>query len=360
MVEKAHHLGIKVMLDGVFNHAGYDHPFFQDVIKNGKDSKYKNAFFIHEFPFIDFNIEDKSIYLSHFRPKFDTFAFTPRMPKWHTADPLVSKHLLDCIAYWIEEFDIDGWRLDVSNEISHQFLRKIRETARRSKQDVFLLGENWDASMPWLSGDQLDAVMNYEWSHAVWAFLEHRSSASEFIEQMTLHLVTTPDHIIQNMFNCLDSHDTVRIRRRLQDDTNRFKIAMILLFISAGSPSVYYGNEVGMTGENDPDNRRCMIWDTSKQDYKCYDFVHKLIMLREKHTAFKQKDMYFIENEGLILSKSTDQEKIVYLINNSSQVITMSTHHISGFYINLLTNRSYEVTEQVKMAPYESILLKEI
>ena len=91
-----------------------------------------------------------------------TFAFTPYMPKWNTENPIAAKHLLDAIKYWIEVYDIDGWRLDVSNEISHDFLRQIKKVSRQAKKDTFILGENWDSSYPWLHGDQLDSVMNYD------------------------------------------------------------------------------------------------------------------------------------------------------------------------------------------------------
>ncbi|MFH0767543.1 MAG: alpha amylase N-terminal ig-like domain-containing protein [Bacillota bacterium] len=148
LVKTAHELNIKVMLDGVFNHAGFDHPFFQDVIKNGEQSMYKDCFFIDKFPVVNFplNSYGKPTHYHGVELNLKTFAFTPYMPKWNTENPIAEKHLLDCISFWINQYDIDGWRLDVSNEISHDFLRQIKKVSREAKKETFILGENWDSS----------------------------------------------------------------------------------------------------------------------------------------------------------------------------------------------------------------------
>ena len=123
------------MLDGVFNHSGYLHPFFQDVVEKGEKSIYKNSFHIDKFPVVNFPLNENgepSLGKSHssFELNFKTFAYTPHMPKWNTNDPLTQKHLLEVITYWITEYNIDGWRLDVSNEISHDFLREIKNVKK--------------------------------------------------------------------------------------------------------------------------------------------------------------------------------------------------------------------------------------
>ncbi len=320
LVDAAHQKGIKVMLDGVFNHAGFFHSYFQDVVKKGKDSMYKDCFFIHEYPVVNFELDaqGKPKRFPNLPNRYETFGFTPMMPKWNTSHPLVESHLLSVVEYWIKEFDIDGWRLDVSNEVSHDFLRKIRQTARRIKPDAFILGENWDASLPWLQGDQMDAVMNYDLSVPIWKFLEHTYDKEAFIEQLNRYLSRTPKHLIPAMFNLVSSHDTIRIKKRLDDDTRRMKLAYVLMFISAGSPNIYYGDEVGLTGFQDPNNRLPMIWDAARQDLDMYAFMKRLITYKKTLDALNVTDYTFIDDDNLLIIKKVGLSSEIILVINAS------------------------------------------
>lgn len=326
LVIEAHKRNIKVMLDGVFNHAGFFHPYFQDVIQHGEQSMYKDCFFIHEYPVINFELDasKKPKRFPNVANRYETFGFTPMMPKWNTSHPIVEKHLLGVVEYWIKEFDIDGWRLDVSNEVSHDFLRKIRQTARRIKPDAFILGENWDASLPWLQGDQMDAVMNYDLSVPIWNFLEHTYNQDTLIEQLNRYLSRTPKHLIPAMFNLVCSHDTIRIKKRLGDDPRRMKLAYLLMFISAGSPNIYYGDEVGLTGFQDPNNRLPMIWDSKRQDLDMLQFMKRLITYKKTLDAFHVTDYTFIEDPNLlIIKKEGFTSSIVVIMNNSNEKVLM-------------------------------------
>lgn len=325
-VDQAHHYGIKVMLDGVFNHTGFFHPFFQDVVKNHEKSTYKDAFFIKEFPVIDFEIDARGYPKTYQNtPKrFDTFGFTPMMPKWNTSNTIASEHLLDVVSFWIKNFNIDGWRIDVSNEISHDFLRKIRTRARSIREDVFILGENWDASLPWLLGDQLDAVMNYDLSIPLWRFLDHKISHKTFIEQLHLYLSRTPKHVIDSMFNLVCTHDTIRIKRRLGDSVEKVKLAYALMFMQAGSPSIYYGDEIGLTGEHDPDNRRPMIWDETLQDKDMLSFMKQLISIKKTYKSFSTSDFKTVDDDRLlILIKRAHNEQIIAVFNYSNAYVDL-------------------------------------
>ncbi len=350
LVKKAHNLNIKVMLDGVFNHTGIEHEFFQDVLKHGKSSKYYNCFYIDQYP-IDTTKK-------HTKLDYKAFAFAPAMPKWRTEDPYASEYLLGCIKYWIETCDIDGWRLDVSNEISHDFLRKIKKAARSVKKEVFILGENLDDSTPWLQGDQLDAVMNYDFSYPTWQFFEGHLSLSAFQDTIEAYLAKTPKNIMPNMFNLVGCHDTIRIKHRLNEDTRRVKLIYLWMFTSAGNPNIYYGDEIGMTGAQDPDNRRCMIWDESKHDFDLKHFIQKLIKLRIQYPVLLSTDYNFMSSEVLAFTKSDDKDDILVIINQGKFVDLNIEEEYRGQYINLLDDSKVNIHDKITLKPYEYLLLK--
>jgi cyclomaltodextrinase / maltogenic alpha-amylase / neopullulanase len=363
MVDRAHALGIKVMLDGVFNHAGFEHPYFLDVIQNGENSLYKNCFYIKQFPIINFplDLNGRPTHYKGIKLNYETFAYTPFMPKWNTHSKLTQTHLLDAVKYWIEQYDIDGWRLDVSNEMSHDFLRIIKKVSRETKKDTFILGENWDASYPWLLGDQLDSVMNYDLAHPVWKYLEHKIDLETFIDMINQYLATTPKNVMENMFNLVGTHDTIRIKRRLKDDVRRVKLAYVFMFVSSGAPNIYYGDEIGLTGEHDPDNRRCMPIESSLHDLEFKSFVEKLITLRKQYDCMSMPDYEFLSNEHLIFNKKSDNHTMLVVINNKNENCEVDFPIESyGNYCNCLTNEKFVLNGKIKLSPYEcNIYLKE-
>ena len=198
LVEECHKHGIKVMLDAVFNHSGYFFEKFQDVLENGEKSAYKEWFHIHEFPIITEPL-----------PNYDTFAFTPYMPKLNTAHPDVKEYLLEVGRYWVREFNIDGWRLDVANEVDHNFWREFRTEIKTLNPEVYILGEIWHDALPWLQGDQFDAVMSYPVTNALLSYFANDSiKASEFMKQITESLHSYSMNVNEAAFHLLDSHDT--------------------------------------------------------------------------------------------------------------------------------------------------------
>lgn len=201
LVDKAHQLGIRVIFDAVFNHCG-DHFFaFEDVKKKGAASKYKDWFFIRDFPVVQSP-----------EPNYETFAVNvPNMPKLNTGNPEVKEYLLKVVRYWMEETGIDGWRLDVANEVDHQFWRDFRKLVKGIKEDALIIGEIWHHSGAWLRGDQFDGVMNYLFRDDVlYFFAGHKINVSKFNHRLTQSRMNYPDQANVCMFNLLDSHDTER------------------------------------------------------------------------------------------------------------------------------------------------------
>ncbi|GCD83831.1 alpha-glycosidase [Parageobacillus thermoglucosidasius] len=318
LVDLCHEKGIRVMLDAVFNHCGYYFAPFQDVLKNGETSKYKDWFHIREFPL-----------QTTPRPNYDTFAFVAQMPKLNTENPEVKKYLLDVATYWIREFDIDGWRLDVANEIDHQFWREFRQAVKSIKPDVYILGEIWHDAMPWLRGDQFDAVMNYPFTNgAIRFFAKNEIGAKQFANIMTNVLHSYPENVNEVAFNLLGSHDTPRILTVCDNDVRKVKLLFLFQLSFTGSPCIYYGDEIGMTGGQDPGCRKCMVWEEEKQNRDILEHVKKLIALRKAHPAFRLGKITFIEasdeSNHLIYTKTYLDETIFVMINNSSKEIDIT------------------------------------
>lgn len=366
MVEKCHEAGIKVMLDAVFNHCGWDHPFFQDVIKNKRNSKYWDCFYILEDDFIDFPLDQNgrpAVY--NITPKYKTFAMTPFMPKLNTSHPIMEKYLLDVAEYWVREFDIDGWRLDVSNEVSHSFWRKFRKAVRSIKPDLYIIGENWDDSTPWLQGDQFDAVMNYEISYPLWQFISTYKNndpidAEKFMYRINNLLLSYPKTVSINMFNLVSSHDTMRIMTRCENDVRKVKLIYLFIFSFCGSPAIYYGDEIGMEGDHDPDNRRCMIWNKSDQNQSLLNFFKRIIKIRNENPELTSVDLIWHRaNEGILIY----QKKSIYFIinnNNAEHKITLPEKLRESRKINIETNESLTQQKSVTLGAFEYIIIKEL
>ena len=374
LIEKAHKKGIKVMLDAVFNHVGLEHPFFLDVLNKGKNSDYYECFYVIDdnkplLPFAVSTLRDmeykdvKALFKDIEMLNYRTFAFTPFMPKVKTMHPKMKEYFLNVATYWIEHFDIDGWRLDVSNEIPHVFWREFRTAVKSVKKDAYIVGENWDNSMPWLQGDQYDAVMNYGILFPIWQFFgPHKElkplNAKQFIMQINQALFEYPDHVNKAMYNLVDSHDTARIKTICNESEARVKLAYAFLFSFPGSPSVYYGDEIGMTGGHDPKNRQCMLWDQVNDTPNLTNFFKQLIQLKKNEAAFNSSWFNWIETDDekvLIYQKET----ILFIMNNQDKTVNISLDDpYQKSYKDLLTNEDKTISTPLSLSPFELCILK--
>ncbi|MEK5207041.1 glycoside hydrolase family 13 protein [Psychrobacillus sp. FSL H8-0510] len=313
LITQCHSRGIKVMLDAVFNHSGYYFPPFQDVLKNGESSLYKDWFHIHSFPV-----------LGGEKPNYEAFGFVDSMPKLNTANPEVKKYLLEVGTYWINEFDIDGWRLDVANEVDQPFWREFRKTVKEAKPDVYILGEIWHDSMPWLRGDQFDAVMNYPFKTNVLNLLAKNSiNSKQFAENMSKVYYSYPKTVFDFTFNLVGSHDTARILTECNDNINITKQVFTILLTFMGTPCLYYGDEIGLTGGQDPGCRECMDWDENNHQLELKNHIQTLIALRTKEKLLANEgSITFVhptEANGIFGYKKHNATKtIIVLLNPSS------------------------------------------
>lgn len=320
LVHAAHERGMKIMLDAVFNHMGYESMQWQDVLQNGAESRFASWFHIHEFPVTPFRDPIKG----EGEPQYDTFGFESHMPKLNTANPEVQDYLLSVAKYWIEEFDIDAWRLDVANEIDHHFWRKFYTAVTSVKPDFYVLGEVWHSSQPWLNGDEFSGVMNYAYTQLVMDhFLKHSQTATEMIDRLTDQLMLYRDQTNQVMLNMLDSHDTARLLTQAGDNLDLAVQTLAFVFMQTGAPCIYYGTEMGMDGGNDPDDRKPMDW--TQLGGSTWQRIAALIQTRRDHaeTLGKGITSFNITDDGLIRVDRIGEEHLVAYFNTTGAAVPL-------------------------------------
>ncbi|MGL6259274.1 glycoside hydrolase family 13 protein [Vibrio sp. WXL210] len=324
LVKQAHSRGMKVMLDAVFNHVGDQHPFWLDVVKNGKDSKYADWFWINEFPVYPEKPREEWDFCNF---NYETFGNVIEMPKLNTENEDCRAYLLNVARHWVEEFDIDGWRLDVANEVDHEFWRDFRRVVKGIKPDCYILGEIWHEGMAWLRGEQYDSLMNYPMTQAITDFFaQNLSDKQGFINDVSRSYMSYPHNVNKAMFNLLDSHDTSRIISLCGDNKDKVKLAYLFMFTQVGSPCIYYGGEVGLDGSRGMSydlNRRCMIWDEDKQDHELKAFIQQMIQLRLAHPSLNEPTIEWItvDDEHCVAYRRGELE---FVINNSDQAKQVS------------------------------------
>ena len=300
LIEEAHSRGIRVMLDGVFNHCSWEHPFFKDAMTNGQKSPYYHWF------------------LWNGDGTYRTFGSSQNMPKLNTEDPEVIRYFSNVAVKWMRDYGVDDWRLDVSDEISHRFLRAFREAVLAQSPDAVIIGEDWHRAVRYLNGDEYDGIMNYSVTKACLDLLAFRSiSPAEFRDRLVrlYHTYSIPAN--RKMLNLLGSHDTDRFLTRVGGDPRRFRSATAIQFFYPGIPCVYYGDEIGMEGGYDPGCRRCFDWDEKHWDKETRTLIQTLSKLK-KEPALSVGAFSIEESEGVITMTRTAPEQTLRLRLNGT------------------------------------------
>lgn len=357
LVDKAHAKGMKVMMDAVFNHIGVGSEQWQDVVTNGSQSCYADWFYVRQFPVWP----KKKSQLDGRHLNYETFGCVVDMPKMNTENEDCRNYLLDVARYWIEDMDCDGWRLDVANEVDHVFWRDFKTTTRKAKRDSYILGEIWHDAMPWLRGEQFDAVMNYPLTDAIMDFfILGKTSAEEFKHATNRANGAYPRYISEMSFNLLESHDTSRVMGVAEGQLHKVKLAYAFLFSNCGSPCIFQGGEFGLDGikgNGVEHNRECMPWDDpEKQNTELWQFVKKLIGVRKNHRDFgkTQVDWIYAQDDVLALMKG----QILLLFNTGKARDLSFNPDYSGSYYELLTDTAYELSETVLLEEFNVLFLR--
>ena len=300
--------GMKIILDAVFNHCGEGLYQFNDVVKNGAKSKYRDWFVIHG---------DKPVK----RPlNYEVFASCDYMPKWNTSNPEVVDYLCGVGEHWIKEYGIDGWRLDVSDEVSHGFWRTFRQRIKACGNNIALIGENWHDSESYLGGDQFDSIMNYAFTKAMLDFFARGTLSAEGVcEKLSELIMRNRTQVNRMMLNLLDSHDTHRFFSECGGNEGKLINALAVELFMPGASMVYYGTEIPLEGGYDPDSRRCFMWN----DQRLFGRMKELLRYKKLRALTEGDVAFFVEDGVLIAERTASGQKASLFVNNTKSPKTV-------------------------------------
>lgn len=280
LVELAHNHGMYVILDAVFNHTSPKFFAFADVAEKGRESKYWDWYYIDDYP-----LKAKCFT----KPNFKTFAYFGGMPKLNLQNEETSDYVIKVAQYWLKECGIDGWRLDVADEISHVFWKRFRREVRKVNPEALIIGEIWYYAGDFLEGDEWDTVMNYDFFTAVMKLVAHEKyTVSQFMEKLDHLRGNLHNDVYPVLWNLIDSHDTARFLHVSGEKKEKLRMAAALQLLMPGMPFIYYGDEYAMTGGDDPDCRRGMVWDEKYQDKEMFAWYQKLIQMRKQYPSITE------------------------------------------------------------------------
>ncbi|OKH19909.1 glycoside hydrolase family 13 protein [[Limnothrix rosea] IAM M-220] len=318
LLDAAHKRGMKIVLDGVFNHASRGFFFFNDILENGPHSPWLDWFQVTDWPV--------SAYDGNFPANYVGWVDNRSLPKFNHENPQAREYIMRVGEYWAE-FGIDGWRLDVPEQIEVEgFWQEFRDRLKKINPDLYIVGEIWFDASPWLDGTQFDGVMNYLFTREAIAFAGGENIVPELMEKpfhrqyepinaaeydrRIQHLLGLYDWEIQlTQMNLLSSHDVARLFTVLGGETEKqgaiataiagVKLCAVLLMTFPGAPSIYYGDEVGLGGGIDPDCRRVFPRENDWQPdiTECY---RELIQLRRRFPALQRGTYKFLLAEGKV------------------------------------------------------------
>ncbi len=356
LVKQAHKRNMRIILDAVFNHCGLQFPPFRDAKVKGERSRYKDWF--------DFGNSSSELDLP---ADYRTFGYVASMPKLMTKNEATAEYLMNVATYWIKEADIDGWRLDVADEVDHHFWREFRKTVKKVKPDALIVGEVWYDGRSWLNGDQFDTVMNYIFRDALERFIALESlTVEEFDSRLGFIRGAYKAQAYDLLWNLISTHDTVRFLYAADGEVRKLELAVLVQMTFTGVPTIYYGDEVGMTGGKVPECRRGMVWDNDKQNRELLDFYKRLISLRKKYKALQMGDfkVVCIDNDRKIYGyqREYNGQRIKVFLNNGRDVQRVYIPADSACVYDEINNAKYQPAGNkigIDIGPKSGVLLVE-
>ncbi|MBT8217486.1 MAG: glycoside hydrolase family 13 protein [Acidimicrobiia bacterium] len=346
LLRACHSRGIRVILDGVFNHASRGFFQFNDLLESGSDSPWIDWWHVDRFPLQAYNHEEPAAY--------GAWWGLHALPKFNTENPEVREYLMQVGEHWMEK-GIDGWRLDVPEEIQTEgFWQEFRHRVRAINPDAYIVSEIWGDASGWM-GDRFDGAMNYLLTGHIFRYVGGHRVVDEVVEGITYE-VRPPqdaggfadgiDHLynlygaegLKGHLNLLGSHDTPRAMSVLGGDSQSMILSTFLMFMFPGAPCVYYGDEIGMEGLRDPDCRRAFPWaHEQSSDRDVLEATRSLIALRKsweplRHGEYRR--LWPLPGDyqvGLyVFERRTEHERVVVAVNSSDSAESAEVPGIDG------------------------------
>jgi neopullulanase len=336
LLDRAHQRGMRVILDGVFNHASRSFFQFNHIAENGPASPYVDWFIVKKYPL-------RPYHAPRGQHGYESWWNLPALPKLNVATPAVREFLWDVACHWIE-LGVDGWRLDVPADIDDDvFWREFRRRVKAVNPEAYIVGEIWGDARRWLQGDQFDAVMNYLFTRACLGFFVgenlwqeevartgyHRIDALDagaFAGEMQRVLTLYPRTVTEVQYNQLGSHDTPRFKTLARGDNSAYRLATLCQMTIPGAPSIYYGDEIGLDGRHDPECRSAFPWDEDQWDQELRDYVRRCIALRKAHPSLRRGELtwLFAEQGVVAYGRRLGVETVLVVLNAGRQPVTLS------------------------------------
>ncbi len=376
LVREAREVGIRVILDVAFNHTGADFPAFRDCVEKGPESEYWHWYDWFKWPLPDplpADFKAKEHYQCWWGIKdmpdlnFDLSRVHPaenHVKDIHQAvpnQPLV-EHILECARWWLLEMDVDGFRLDIPDEVPYWFWELFRAQVKKWKPQAWIVGEIWQSARGWVGSRYFDSVMNYAYfkdpvlEHFILEIIDQNS----FLKRIREGLAQYPLQAAEAMMNLLGSHDTVRIHELAKGKTDRLKLALLFQMTFVGAPHIYYGDEIGMPGGRDPDNRRPFNWDweTEKEARELREHYQALIRLRKCDPLFTEGEFRFLPGaDGLLAWQRYDSSASITVAANLSAEELLWEGEFRGLEL-LRLGKSTQVSQGVLLQPGAALVTR--
>ncbi len=343
LLDVAHRNQMHVILDGVFNHCGRGFFAFTDLLENQSASPYQDWFHVKRFPIDAYSPGDATSYVGWWKFK--------SLPKFNTENPMVRNYLMSVARYWTEQ-DIDGWRLDVPNEIDDDgFWAEFRSIVKSINHEVYILGEIWDGNKRWVGDSHFDGLMNYPVRTMILDLINGKITPEYFTSHLNQHIQQYPVENGHAMYNMLSSHDTERVLTMVGGSFQKTKLAYLILFTLPGAPAIFYGDEIGLTGGKDPDCRKAFPWDESKWNNDLRLFIKDLVRIRKIEPSLRRGNINFGKShitEGWIYWSRQYENRECLIVVNPSPTVKQASIAVSytGIYRDALSLEEFSTENQ--------------
>lgn len=350
VVQNLHEQGIRVLLDGVFNHVGRGFFAFQDVLKNRENSAYKDWFYI--------NFWDNNNYDDHL--SYQNWEGNNNLVKLNLQNPDVSAYLFDVIRFWKESFQIDGLRLDVAYCLDREFLKNLRRFCKCMDPEFFLLGETLHGDYnQWVNEEMLDSCTNYECYKGLYSSF-NSANLFEILHSFHRQFGSDPWCLYRNkhLLCFLDNHDVVRIASRLEHKEH-LPLIYTMLFTMPGIPCLYYGSEWGIEGQKNWNDTSLRPEIENLEWNDLTEHIHRLIQIYHSHSALRQcgYQQIYLTNTACIYQMRDERETLWICVNMKEQAVDVPVD-LHGRVVELIEEKEKDIHGLITISGCTSMILK--